>query len=66
MWQYLNDQNQTEIYLETGSKASSFFIYLILANNGERAIFKNPKDIDKNKVGKGGALLNNFVQIYPI
>jgi hypothetical protein len=64
MWKYLNQKGETEIYLETGSRASSFFIYLIVSHNGERAIFKNPKDIDKKMVDKGGEL-DNFFQIYP-
>lgn len=43
MWKFITDQNDSEYYLETGSRAATLFLYLIMSTFNEKSQFKSPK-----------------------
>lgn len=34
LWRYINDNNETELYLKTGNDACTALMYLVLNNQG--------------------------------
>ena len=47
LWRYLNNDNESEIYLKTQSKACTALLYLVLNFSEEKVKLRNPKDIEK-------------------
>ena len=46
LWKYVTEKGEAEIFIKTGHKAASVLIYLLLNHFGEKAIMKNPKNMD--------------------
>lgn len=47
MWRFEAEDKKVEFYLKTGNKISTIFMYYVLNHYAEKAIFKNPKDLEK-------------------
>jgi hypothetical protein len=47
MWKFITDQNDQEFYIETGSKESSLYTYIVMTQFLERSSFKNPKGLER-------------------
>jgi hypothetical protein len=46
MWEFVTEKKELEYYIETGSKESSFFIYIVMTHFLEKSSFENPKGIE--------------------
>jgi hypothetical protein len=46
MWEFVTEKKELEYYIETGSKESSLFIYIVMTQFMEKSSFKNPKGIE--------------------
>lgn len=45
MFSYVNDYQEVEYYLSTGSRPANLFLYLVLNYLGEKSGLKNPQRI---------------------
>lgn len=48
LWEFV-DNGDYEYYLQTGSRLSSVYIYIVMAQFKEKASFRNPKGFNKMK-----------------
>jgi hypothetical protein len=63
MWKFITDDNDHEFYIQTDSKESSLYIYIVMTQFLERSSFKSPKGLDRMDEIEKDARFNLF---YPL
>ena len=47
LWEFIDESSDHEYYIQTGSRLSSVYIYIVMAQFKEKASFRNPKGLNK-------------------
>ena len=47
LWQFLNENDELEYYISTGTRESSLYIYIVMTQFQEKSSFKNPKGLER-------------------